>query len=83
MLKGSAGIVLVGVLCASPALAGPVRGYTSSRGAYVQPHYRSTPDTTRFNNYSVKPNVNPMTGSIGTKSPYVLPNLRGSRLSGH
>lgn len=47
-----------------------VRGYTKSDGTYVAPHYRSSPDSTRLNNYSTRGNVNPYTGEIGTRNPY-------------
>jgi len=46
-----------------------VRGYTKKNGTYVQPHYRSSPDRSYNNNWSVKPNVNPYTGDRGTRSP--------------
>lgn len=43
-----------------------VRGYTRSNGTYVQPHYRTSPNSTRNDNYSTKGNVNPYTGKKGT-----------------
>lgn len=43
-----------------------VHGYTRSNGTYVQPYYRSSPDSTVSNNYSYEGNVNPYTGSVGT-----------------
>lgn len=46
-----------------------VSGYYRSNGTYVQPHYRSSPNSTTSDNWSVRPNVNPYTGKIGTKSP--------------
>ena len=36
-----------------------VRGYTRKDGTYVQPHYRSSPDRSYNNNWSVSPNVYP------------------------
>lgn len=42
-----------------------VNGYTRSDGTYVQPHYRTAPDSTRTNNYSYDGNVNPYTGQVG------------------
>lgn len=51
--------------------ASRVRGYYKpSTGSYVMPHYRSSPNTSRFDNYSTKGNYNPYTGSKGYKSPY-------------
>lgn len=47
-----------------------VRGYTTKSGTYVAPHYRSSPDSSKLNNWSTKGNVNPYTGQAGTKDPY-------------
>ena len=47
-----------------------VKGYTKSNGTYVEPHYRSSPDSTPLNNYSTKGNINPYTGKAGTQNPY-------------
>ena len=44
-----------------------VSGYTKSNGTYVQGYYRTTPNSTRVDNYSTIGNRNPYTGSIGTK----------------
>jgi len=46
-----------------------VNGYFRSDGTYVAPHYRSDPDGIFWNNYSSYGNVNPYTGSIGTRWP--------------
>ena len=42
-----------------------VRGHFRSNGTYVQPHYRSSPDGIRFNNWSCCGNINPYTGKRG------------------
>lgn len=43
---------LLSAVIATPALADTyVRGYTKSNGTYVAPHYRSSPDNSRSNNY--------------------------------
>lgn len=47
-----------------------VSGYFKSNGTYVMPHYRSSPNNTVLDNYSTKGNINPYTGSVGTKSVY-------------
>ena len=47
-----------------------VNGYTKSNGTYVQGHYRSSPDSTRSNNWSTKGNTNPYTGKAGTRNSY-------------
>ena len=44
-----------------------VHGYTRSNGTYVQPHYRTSPNNTRNDNWSTIGNVNPYTGVEGTK----------------
>lgn len=44
-----------------------VSGYTNSIGTYVQGHHRTTPNSTRVDNYSTIGNRNPYTGTIGTK----------------
>lgn len=50
-----------------------VRGHTRNNGAYVQPHMRTNPDRTMYNNYSTRGNVNPYTGRAGTVKPYSRP----------
>ena len=59
----------------APALSAQtrVRGYTRSDGTYVAPHYRSSPNNTRTDNYSTRGNVNPYTGQPGTRDPYAQP----------
>lgn len=48
-----------------------VRGYYKpSSGRYVMPHYRSSPNSTRWDNYSTRGNYNPYTGKGGYTSPY-------------
>lgn len=47
-----------------------VSGYTTKRGTYVQPYYKSTPNKTKIDNYSTKGNYNPYTGKKGYTNPY-------------
>jgi len=56
--------------CSTLFAQNPVRisGYTNSYGTYVEPHYRTSPNSTVIDNYSYSGNVNPFTGSIGTKT---------------
>jgi hypothetical protein len=70
----------------SVANAGSVNGYYRSNGTYVQPSYRSNPDSTVTNNYSFKGNSDPYSGSTGSDrythdltSPYFngTPNSNG------
>ena len=43
-----------------------VSGYYRSDGTYVAPHYRSSPNSTKSDNWSQSGNVNPYTGKRGT-----------------
>lgn len=47
-----------------------VNGYYRNNGAYVEPHYRSSPNNTVYDNWSTKGNTNPYTGQEGTRNPY-------------
>ncbi len=47
-----------------------VRGYYRWDGTYVQPHYRSSPNSTPLDNWSTRGNINPYTGKRGTRNPY-------------
>ena len=44
-----------------------VNPYFKKNGTYVQGHYRSNPDGNFYNNWSTKGNINPYTGSYGTR----------------
>ncbi len=61
--------VMMFVVCGS-VFAGDVyvNGYTKSNGTYVAPHYRTSPNSTRNDNYSTYGNTNPYTGEAGTKA---------------
>ena len=50
-----------------------VNGYYKSNGTYVKPHYRTSPDSSPYNNYSYPGNYNPNTGKIttGSQSTYL------------
>lgn len=43
-------------------------GYYKSNGTYVEPHYKTTPNGTNLDNFSTRSNLNPYTGSTGTKA---------------
>lgn len=48
-----------------------VRGYYKpSTGTYVMPHYKTSPNRSKFDNYSTKGNYNPFTGKKGYVSPF-------------
>lgn len=67
-------ILFVGLLSFSAqaeARTTNVRGYYKpSTGRYVAPHYKTTPNRTKFDNFSTKGNYNPYTGKKGTVNPY-------------
>jgi len=50
-----------------------VRSHVTKTGTYVAPSYRTTPNATKADNWSSKPNFNPYTGKAGTKDPYAAP----------
>ena len=63
-------IILVALLTSSSVFADVfVNGYFKRNGIYVQPHFRSSPDISTFNNYSSWGNINPYTGKWGTSNP--------------
>jgi len=46
-----------------------VRGYyRRTTGHYVMPHYRTSPNKTKWDNWSTKGNINPFTGKKGYKN---------------
>lgn len=57
-----------------------VNGYTRQNGTYVNPYVRSNPNSTTFDNYSTRGNVNPYSGNRGYRSPsfggYRAPSVR-------
>jgi tetratricopeptide (TPR) repeat protein len=46
-----------------------VNGYYRSNGTYVQPYFRTAPNSTNRDNFSTKGNVNPYTGKPGWIEP--------------
>ncbi len=40
------------------------------KDTWVDPYYRTTPNSNIFDNYSTKPNINPYTGKKGYVDPY-------------
>ena len=70
--------IFVGLALFSPAMAVDaqtrVKGYYRSNGTYVAPHYRSSPNSSTYDNYSTRGNVNPYTGQAGTRDPNYRPS---------
>jgi hypothetical protein len=46
-----------------------VQPHTTSNGTYVSGHYQTNPNSTQFDNYGTRGNVNPYTGEVGTRTP--------------
>lgn len=65
-------LLIIGLLFISYASISQtkVKGYINKSGDYISPHYRSSPNSTKYDNYSTKGNVNPYTGKLGTKNVY-------------
>lgn len=47
-----------------------VKGYTTKRGTYVAPHFKSSPNKSKLDNFSTKGNINPFNGKKGTVNPF-------------
>ncbi len=75
--------LLLGLCIAGTAFADVhVNGYYRKDGTYVQPHYRTNPNSTVNDNYSTYPNVNPYNGNTGTRqSSYGISSSYGSSSS--
>ena len=63
-------VLLLIAITTSSAFADRVRAYTKKDGTYVAPHERSAPNSTKFDNYQTKGNINPNTGKPGKKSAW-------------
>lgn len=76
MKKIFIGLILVGfifsILAPSAEAATRVKGFTKKNGTYVAPHYKSTPNKSKFDNFSTKGNLNPYTGKKGTVNPFKI-----------
>lgn len=80
MLKACVAVLALSI--ATPVLAQSnnyVQGHLRSDGTYVQGHYRTNPDSSLYNNYSTRGNVNPYTGRVGTVDPYRQPSYNPYR----
>ena len=66
-------IALAVIAVSASAATTQVDGYVRKDGTYVPPHYRTTPDSSRGNNWGSQGNTNPYTGEKGTVDPYAPP----------
>jgi len=61
-------IAVATALASTAALADQyVNGYYRQDGTYVAPHYQTSPNQYRYDNYSSQGNVNPYTGQRGNQ----------------
>jgi hypothetical protein len=60
-----------------------VNGYYRKNGTYVEPHYRSSPNSPVYDNWSTRGNVNPYTGEVGTRDYDGLRHYRHDRYDPH
>ncbi len=61
----------VGLFNSARAKTSSVKGYIKpSTGRYVAPHFKTTPNKSKVDNFSTKGNYNPYTGKKGTASPF-------------
>lgn len=63
-------IIISMISFSSISFAEYVSGHYRSNGTYVSGYHRTSPNTTKFDNYSTRGNINPYTGKKGYKSPY-------------
>lgn len=66
-------LLLISLLSIPPSFARAVRvkgAFNKSRGTYVSPHLRTSPNNTKIDNWSTKGNVNQFTGKKGVKAVY-------------
>lgn len=63
-------LFLTGVIIPSLTFAGRVGGYYRSSGNYVQPYYRTNPNSYKYDNYSTYGNYNPYSSKYGTRKYY-------------
>jgi hypothetical protein len=63
------GFLLIGIFsfAGSTEAVTHVKGYFKKSGTYVMPHYKSTSNKVKYDNYSSKGNYNPYTGKKGYK----------------
>lgn len=64
------GLAITALAASAIAAETQVEGHYRKDGVYVPPHYRTTPDASRGNNWSSQGNINPHTGAPGTVNPY-------------
>lgn len=57
------------------------KGYLKKNGTYVAPHYKTSSDKSKMDNWSTKGNVNPTTGKKGTVNPSGIKSKKHKKIS--
>jgi len=65
-------IIAAALLIAPPAIAKTVvvKPHVTKQGTYKPASFRTSPNSTKIDNYSSKPNSNPFTGKKGSVDPF-------------
>jgi len=70
-------VLVLGVSGFADARTMRVKGYVKpSIDKYIAPHFKNTPNKTKFDNFSTKGNINPFTGKKGTVNSLKIKTLR-------
>lgn len=69
-MKQLIALVLISVVASAAVADTFVKGHFRKDGTYVEPYVRSSPNSTKLDNYSNDGNFNPYTGKEGNASPY-------------
>lgn len=59
--------IVIQLICTPVFAFSHVHGYFHKNGTHVKSHYRTSPDSTKNDNWSHSGNVNPYTGKKGYK----------------
>ena len=66
-------LLLIAAVVSFPVLADTyVPSYTRADGTFVQGYYKTSPNSTKADNYSTLGNTNPYTSQRGTVDPYKI-----------
>jgi hypothetical protein len=60
--------IILGLMCAAKVVG--VRGTIRKSGKYSAPHYKTSPNKVKIDNWSTKGNINPFTEKKGYKKTY-------------
>jgi len=69
LLQRNRAAAVIGYGTGSNSSSHSTGGYMTNQGTYVQPHQQTNPNSTQYDNYGTRGNVNPYTGQTGTRSP--------------